>query len=211
MEPSVWDVVSGALRLDDEAFVSLIQSPHVFGLSVIVLALVGLSWMLGHCAMLFMNRVPRGRLLVTAIALAGSFVLGAMIWVASTWLVTTLFPGNRNVPLRAVLPITAFAYAPLVLSVFIIIPYVGSGVEAVLNTWSLLALVVAVHVAFEIGVIEALVCALLGWGLTRLLPRLAGGRLGVIFNNAWYRVSSTGVQAVGESAAADAVVRLRRS
>src|SRR5213592_742595 len=105
MEPSVWDVISGALRLNDEAFVSLIQSDHVYGLSIIILVLVGTSWMLGHCAMLFLNQVPRGRFLVTAVGLAASFVLGALIWVTSTWLVTTLFPGNRNVPLRAVLPI----------------------------------------------------------------------------------------------------------
>jgi len=209
MEPSVWDVISGALRLNDDTFVSFIQSPRVFTQSIIILVLVGTSWMLGHCAVLFLNRVPRGRFLVTAAGLAGSFVLGALIWVTSTWLVTTLFPGNRNVPLRAVLPITAFAYAPLVLSVLTIIPYVGSGVEALLNTWSLLTLVLAVKVSFEIGVLEALVCALLGWGLTRLLPRLAGGRLNVIFNNAWYRVSSTGLQSAGESAASEAVRRLR--
>src|SRR4051812_1019052 len=137
METSVWDVVSGAFRLNEDTFVSLIQSPHPYALSIIVLVLVGTSWMLGHCAMLFLNQVPRGRFLVTTPGLAGSFVLGALIWVTCTWLVTTLFPGNRNVPLRAVLPITAFAYAPLVLSILIIIPYVGSAVEAVLNTWSL--------------------------------------------------------------------------
>jgi hypothetical protein len=209
MEPSVWDVISGALRLNDETFVSLIQSSHVYALSIIILALVGTSWMLGHCAVLFLNQVPRGRFLVTMIGLAASFVLGALIWVTSTWLVTTLFPGNRNVPLRMVLPITAFAYAPLVLSILTIIPYVGSGIEAVLNTWSLLTLVLAVKVSFEIGVLEALVCALLGWGLTRVLPRLAGGRMSLIFNNAWYRVSATGLRSTGESAAAEAVGRLR--
>jgi hypothetical protein len=104
MEPSVWDVISGALRLNDETFVSLIQSSHVYALSIIILALVGTSWMLGHCAVLFLNQVPRGRFLVTMIGLAASFVLGALIWVTSTWLVTTLFPGNRNVPLRMVCP-----------------------------------------------------------------------------------------------------------
>ena len=123
--------------------------------------------------------------------LAASFLVGAMIWVGSTWLIGAVLPGNRQVPLWIVLPLTAFAYAPLVLSVLIIIPYVGSGIEAVLNTWTLLALVVGVMVAFEVGFVYALVCAGLGWGITRLLPRLAGGRMNLLFENAWYRVNSS--------------------
>jgi len=211
MDPSVRDVVFGALTLNDEVFVSLALSSHPIALSTLILFLAGLAWMLGHCAMLFLSRVSPGRFLITLVALAFSFVLGALIWVGSTWLVATILPGNRNVPLRTIFAIAAFAYAPLVLSVFIIIPYAGSALEAVLNTWTLLALVLAVQVAFEMSLIGALACAGLGWLVTRLLPRLAGGRLGVVFNNAWYRVNSTGVRSTGEAAASEAIGRLRGS
>jgi hypothetical protein len=209
MDPGVRDVVGGALTLNEDVFVALIRSSHVVQVSLLILVLVGLSWMVGHCAVLFLNKVPPGRFLVTTGGFAGSFVVGALIWVGSTWLVATVLPGNRGVPLWMVLPITAFAYAPLVLSVAIIFPYVGSGIEAVLNTWTLLALVLAVRVAFGVGIVEALLCALLGWGLTRLLPRVAGGRLNMVFENAWYGVTSAQARARGEAAAAEAVSRMR--
>jgi hypothetical protein len=208
---SFLDVVFGALRLNEDVFVALVRSSDVVRISVTTLILVGLSWMVGHCAVLFMNRVPHPRFLVRTLGLAASFLLGALIWVGSTWLIGAVLPGNRQVPLWIVLPLTAFAYAPLVLSILIIIPYVGSGIEAVLNTWTLLALVVGVMVAFEVGFVYALVCAGIGWGITRLLPRLAGGRMNMLFENAWYRVNSGRVRAESELAAAETINRLRSS
>jgi hypothetical protein len=211
MDPSFLDVLFGSLTLNKDVYVALSQSSHVVRTSVTTLVVVGLSWMLGHCAVLFMNRVPPRGFVVRTVALAGSFLFGALVWVGSTWVVASVLPGDREVRVWTVLPLTAFAYAPLMLSVLIIIPYVGSGLESVLNTWTLLGLVLAVMTAFEIGFVLALGCALGGWALTRLAPRLAGGRLDPVFNNAWYRVTSGQMHAQGEAAAADSVARLRRS
>jgi hypothetical protein len=210
MDPSPRDVIGGALTLNEDVLVALIQSSHPLAISFATLVLVGLSWISGHCAVLFLNRVPPNRFALTTCGLAASFVLGALIWVGSTWLVATVLPGNRTVLLWMVIPMTAFAYAPLVLSVAVIIPYVGSGIEAILNTWTLLALVLAVHAAFGVGIVEALLSALLGWGLTKLLPRIAAGRLNVAFGSAWSGVTSSHMQAQGEAAASEAVTRLRR-
>jgi hypothetical protein len=211
MDPSLRDIVGGALTLNRDAFVALVQSEHPIRLSTTLLVLIGLSWMLGHCAVLFLNRVPPRRFVFRTLGLAGSFILGALLWVGSAWLVASVLPGNRQVPFWNVIPLTAFAYAPLVLSAFIIIPYIGSGIEAVLNTWTLLALVLAMSTAFEMGLVYALLCAGGGWLLTRFLPRLAGGRLNLVFNNAWYRVNSAQVRRQVEEAAAESVNRMRRA
>jgi hypothetical protein len=211
MDPSLRDVVGGALTLNREAFAALVQSEHPIRISTTLLVLIGLSWMLGHCAVLFLNRVPPRRFILRTGALAASFILGALLWVGSAWLVASILPGNRQVPLWNVIPLTAFAYAPLVLSAFIIIPYVGSGIEAVLNTWTLLALVLGLSTAFEIGLVTALLCAGVGWLLTRLFPRLAGGRFNLVFDNAWYRVNSGQVRRQVEEAAAESASRLRSS
>src|SRR5262245_57982205 len=110
-------ILWGALTLNRDSFVALAQSERPLLLSTITLVIVGLSWIIGHCAILFLNQVPPKRFVATAASFAGSFVLGALIWVGCTWLVATIAPGGRNVPLRAVLPLTAFAYAPLMLSI----------------------------------------------------------------------------------------------
>jgi hypothetical protein len=209
MDPSIGEVIGGALSLDPRAYQALQDSSHPLRVSAATLLLVGVSWMIGHCSILFLNRVPPGRFVVTTLALACSFVLGIIVWVASTWPIGVLVFGMRGVPLLRVIPIAAFGYAPLVLSALIIIPYVGAGLETLLNTWALLALVLALSIGFELSLVEALVCALLGWGLTKLLPRLAGGRVTRVFDNAWYRVSVRQTRAQGEAAAAEAVARLR--
>jgi hypothetical protein len=211
MNPTLREVVGGSLTLNREAFAALVQSEHPILISTTLLVLIGLSWMLGHCAVLFLNRVPPRRFILRTFALAGSFILGALMWVGSAWLIASILPGNRQVPLWIVIPLTAFAYAPLVLSALIIIPYVGSGIEAVLNTWTLLALIVGMSTAFEIGLVSALLCAGVGWLLTRFIPRLAGGRLNLVFNNAWYRVNSGQVRTEMEAAAAESVGRMRGS
>ncbi|HET6314871.1 MAG TPA: hypothetical protein VFG86_00330 [Chloroflexota bacterium] len=208
MEPGIRDLVGGALTLNGDVLTALLQSSHAVRVAAITLALVGLSWMLGHCAVLFLNRVQPDRFALTTFGLAFSFVFGALIWVGSTWLVATILPGNKNVPAWQIVPMTAFAYAPLVLSVLVIIPYLGSGIEAVLNTWTLLALVVAVRVTFGVGILEALLCAGVGWAVTKLLPRVSGPRLNALFDNAWSGVTSSQMRAQGEAAAAEAVSRL---
>lgn len=209
MESSFLDVVWGALTLNEAALVALTQSSHSVRTSVFTLLLAGVSWMLGHCAVLFMNRVPPRRFVIRTLGLAGSFALGALFWVGSTWLIAAVLPGNRPVPLAVVLPLAAFAYAPMVLSVLILIPYVGSGVEAVLNTWTLLVLILGVMTTFEVGFVYGLLCALGGWAITRLLPRLAAGRLNMVSDNAWYRVTSAQLRTQGEVAAAESIGRYR--
>jgi hypothetical protein len=211
MDPTIREIVGGALTLNEDVLAALLQSSHPIRLSALTLALVGLSWMVGHCAVLFLNRVQPSRFALTTFGLAFSFVFGALIWVGSTWLVATILPGNRAVPAWQIVPMTAFAYAPLVLSVLVIIPYAGSGIEAVLNTWTLLALVVAVRATFGVGIFEALLCAGIGWGLTKLLPRITGPRFNALFDNAWSGVTSTSMRAQGEAAAADAISRLGSS
>ena len=198
---AVW----GALALEADAFGALLDSPSVLRISLVLLLLSGASWTAGHSAVLFLNRVPPGRFLRRSVSLTCSFVVGILIWVGSTWLIAMLLPNSERVPLLQVLPVAAFAYAPMVLSVFIVLPYVGAGIETILNTWALLALVLAVSIVFHIGVFFALASCLLGWALTKLLPRLLGGR----GDTAWHTLSTADVRAQGQAAAAESVTRLR--
>lgn len=195
----------GALTLDADAYRALQDSPGVLRVSIILLLLSGISWTAGHCAVLFLNRLPPGRFLRRGLSLTCSFIAGILIWVGSTWLIATLLSSEAVSPLR-ILPVAAFAYAPIVLSVLIVLPYLGGGIETILNTWALLALVLAISVAFDLSIPLALVSSLLGWVVTKLLPRLLGDRL----DTAWHAVSTANVQAQGQAAAAESLTRLRK-
>jgi hypothetical protein len=208
-DASILSVIGGALTLNGDQYRALLASAHPLRVSVAVLLLIGLSWTLGNSAVLFFNHVPPDRFVVTVLTLAVSFVLGILLWTGSIWLLAVVLFGVRGVPLWTIVTIAAFGYAPVVLSVLVLIPHLGLGLETVLNTWALLAMLVAVMVSFNMGFFEALVCTLLGWCVVKLAPRFAHGRLGRVFNTAWYQVSGKQARAIGEAAAVEASARLR--
>ena len=201
----VASAIWGALTLDADAYLALQDGPGVLRVSIVLLLASGLSWTLGHCAVLFLNRVPPARFLRRCLLLTCSFIAGVLVWVGSTWLIATLFLSSERVPALRILPVAAFAYAPVVLSVFIVLPYLGAGIETLLNTWALLALVLAISVAAQLSLPAALAACALGWVLTKLLPRLLGGRL----NTAWHSVTTAAVRARGQAAAVESVRQLR--
>jgi hypothetical protein len=207
---SVFEVIGGALTLNGDTYRALVESPHPLRLSAAVLVLVGLSWTLGNSAVLFFNRVRPGRFVTTVITLSLSFVLGILIWTALIWLIAVVLFRVRDVPITSPVTIAAFGYAPVVLSILVLLPYVGLGLETILNTWALLAMLVAVMSAFNMGFFEALVCTLLGWAAVKLAPRFAQGPFGRVFNNAWYQVSAQKARAIAEESAASAQAGLRR-
>jgi hypothetical protein len=201
----VTSAIWGALTLDADAYRALQDSPDALRIGIVLLVSSGLSWTVGHSAVLFLNRVPPHRFVGTSLLLTSSFIAGILTWVGSTWLIATLFPASERVPLVRVVDVAAFAYAPIVLSIFIVLPYIGAGIETVLNTWALLALVLAVSVAFQLSLATSLLACLLGWALTKLLPRLLGGRV----DTAWNQLTTAKVRARGEAAALESVTRLR--
>jgi hypothetical protein len=165
-------LVWGALRLDADA-VRVLQTapdPRLSGATVLLLA--GLSFALSDAVVLVINRVPRGRFVATSVALAGLVFAGALLWVGTISLLAAVLFGRASSADGLLL--AGFAYVPLTLSVFTLIPYLGLGLEALLSAWTLLAMVVAAMAAFGMDFFPALGCTVPGWVLARLAPRLFG-------------------------------------
>ena len=184
------DLIVGVLQLNPEVFQAVLDSSITGFLALVILFLAGLSDTIGHSAVFFANRVPRRRFLFAIIVEALVFVAGVFFWAASIWLMAEfLFGGEQGY--GYVLRTVALGYAPLLFGFLILLPYLGNIIFIVLRVWVLLAVLVAVSVAYDFGFWPSLICSVLGWIFLTFIARLPFLRVDRVDHLLW-RIS-TGV------------------
>lgn len=187
---SFFTLVGGALRLDPAAFNAISTSTVADGLTLFILILAGISITLGQSVVLLANKVTPRRFVVSLFANGVIFAVKVLIWVAVFQLVTRLFFGLQP-PFQPMARGVGLAFAPLLLGFFILLPYLGAFLSRVLDIWSALAMLVALQVILHLLFWQALVCALIGFGIIQVL-RYTIGRPIVAFER-WLRQTVAGV------------------
>ncbi len=170
---SLWGLIWGALRLDPAAFRAMLDSPNGGWLSLIVLLLGGVSEAFGQSVTLLVNRVSRRRFIVSLLVTGIITAIGILVWVSTIWLSATLVFGVRA-PIIRVLWSVSLAYAPFLFGFFILLPYMGSFIDHVLEVWAFLAVLVAMNVTLGLRLWQSLVCTLFGWLIFELLKYVIG-------------------------------------
>ena len=179
-----WTLFVRALSLDDTLWRDLVTNPQGVGvrLALWLVFLAGLAEALAQSLVLFANEVKPRRFALSLFVNALLFVGGFIVQALSIDLVADLIYG-KTVPLETNLKAVALAYAPLILSFVIMVPYFGRGLGIFLNVYSLLVLSVAVAVTYGLFLEQAIVCLALGW-LTIVLVRGSVGRPIIWLNRA---------------------------
>ena len=199
MEPTLAQLVGGALRLDRSAFDAIEQSSQGLRDAFILLVLAGASLTLGQSVVLFLNRVSAPRFALALVLGGLELVLEALIWVVSVWVVVGLLGVSRP-HLVETLDVMGLAYAPFLFGVLMFLPYVGLPMLWLLRLWVLLAAIVGTSAAFEIPPELAAVAAVGGflsrWLLLHVFDRAVQAA------DRWYRRASTGRATPIESAQA---------
>ena len=191
------DLLFGALRLDATAFQVLIQRQDGLQIALWVVFLAGLSSGVGQSVVLFASRVPPRRFIASLILSASLFVGVFAFWTLSIWIVAHYGYGSDQ-PYRTALRAAGLAYAPQLFGFFVLAPYFGSGIGALLSIWNLLAIVVATRVAFTIDLVPAVVCSAAGWILLQLAQRTIGWPLGRVARWARSAVAGTRLENLDE-------------
>ncbi len=135
-----------------------------------VVLIAGLANTVGYAiASLSMDDPPE--LWEISITLMLSTIFGWLAWSFFAWIIgTTVFKApetssNYGELLRTI----GFAHAPLVLAVFLFIPYLGQLLYFVAGIWSLIAGVVAVRQALDFSTTRAIGTCIIGWIVYQLL------------------------------------------
>ena len=188
-----WELVLGALALNPEAFELIQTLPFGARAALYVVLIAGFSQAIGQGTVLFINRVKPLRLLLSLLIAAILFVFGYIFWVLSTCLACYLL-FRTNTSYSAVALTLGLAYAPLMLSFFVALPYLGVPISVVLSVWSLSAFLTGLNVALGLGIWQAFWCSALGWAVFEVLQRTIGRPLAAI--GRWLANTAAGVNLV---------------
>lgn len=175
----VFSAIGAALRLDISHFGRV-----GIWTALAVALLAGASTMLGHTAILLLNRIHGLRLVST---LAVNFVSLAILHVvqaAVTWGVTSLVL-RRPVALMPLVLVGLLSLAPLVFAFVQAMPHLGLFFGRLLQGWSFLILWFGLAHAFGLGRWWALGFTLSGWVVMQLLSRLVQRPLSWLTARLW--------------------------
>jgi len=177
MTPTPLELIAAALRLDAHGFRALIES-EASGLRVglLVVYLAGLSSSLAQSVALFSTRVSPRRFAATLGVQALLFVGAFLVWALSLWWLAEVAFGAPR-PLASVIAVVGLAYAPQLLSLLTLAPYLGTPLQTLLSIWTLLATLVAAAAVFDLSIGAAVAVSGGGWLGSQLLLRGFGALL----------------------------------
>lgn len=168
-----WLLVRGANLLDPDAFRAIARQPNGVLLIAILLLCVGISQSFGQAIVLFLNQVKPLRFLLS-LGIAGLlFFISTAFWMLSVWVASRLLYGV-DASFLTVFRVLGLAYAPLLWSFLVALPYFGVPLGVVLSVWSLLAFVRGFSAVTELGRWQVLGCAFLGWFIFQVGQRTIG-------------------------------------
>jgi hypothetical protein len=168
---SLWQIITGVLSFDADAYLAVLTQPGGGRMAVAVLFVSTLSLSIGQSVVLFANRVGRRRFALSLMLSATLLVIGVYIWATAVWLLAdTLFDAKQS--FSNVFIVVALSYAPLVYGFLVLLPYLGNIIYMVLRVWILLVLLMAVQALFGFSLFDAIICSFLGWVILELIVRI---------------------------------------
>jgi hypothetical protein len=164
-----WD----ALLLDPDAYRAVLAPGGVWaGLAVV--ALGGVSQLVGQSVVLFLNHVRPVRFLLALGLAAATFAAEVAVWGIGIWL-TALAVAEPELGVVDILAVVALAHAPFVLAFLLLLPYYGPPIQRGLEIWTLLCLAVGLDSVTTWSLGELALAIALGYAFT-LLVKVTLGR-----------------------------------
>lgn len=188
--PPFLETVQRALALKPQIFIQISEAPSGLLVALAVVALAGLSEALAQSLVLFINRISPQRFGLAILLSIGTHLIGYLFWTATIWLVG-VYLFDRSASYTTVGRAVGLAYAPQLLSFFVLTPYLGTLFALIIAIWSLLATVVAVQVSLGLTVWQAVACSGVGWLLVQTWRRTLGRP--VLAFEQWVRRHTAGV------------------
>lgn len=181
----VWHALGSALGLDPGLFADIAANPLAQlwpALGVALLAAA--STMLGHVAILLLNRIGGWRLLTSLLLSAAALALLRSVQVLITWGVASLVLG-RPLPVLPLLVVGLVSMAPQVLNFLTALPHLGILIAKGLEVWSAVILILGVAEVFGLHYLWAAGYCLAGWAAMQLLERVLSRPMNWAASHLW--------------------------
>jgi len=140
--------VGGILHLDPTAIQTLQTAPYGLSVAIWILLLGTVSDVLGDSPLLFIKRMRPGRFFLAIAIEAVLSIARLAIAILSFWiLLLVLNLGNPS--LERVVLILGLGYAPMLLSILMVIPSAGPLIGRVLHAWTIVTILASLAVALS--------------------------------------------------------------
>lgn len=195
---TVWEVFWRALALDEQLLVVAQSAPRGAADLVVVtiVFLAGAAQLLGQSAVLFLNRVRPGRFLASLLLGGAVYLFGLLVWSVLIWLIGSAagFSASFDLVARQV----GLGTAPLIFSIFVLIPYAGPFIGRILSVWTLLVTVGMLRFTYGTDFFTALLIVGAGWLAVVLLNALVGRPIRRLRTQLFRRVADSELNATAQ-------------
>jgi len=175
--------------MDPNVYQAAVSQQGGTELAILLLFLAGLSVTLGQSVVLFANRIKR-RFILSLVVFAAVFVVGALAWAATIWLMAKwIFGVERD--LWSVITVVALSYSPFLFGFLILLPYLGNIISTGLRIWVFLNVLIAIQGLYSFQFFEALIASVLGWLMIELLTQLKFLRIDRLEDWIWRMTTGT--------------------
>lgn len=171
--PNFLETLRLALRLDPALYDLLQQHRQGLVYAALIVLLSGVSESLGQSVVLFLNRVRPRRFVLALSMTTVSHIVGYFLWTLTIWLVGSWLTQQAQ-SWHAVAVVVGLSYAPQIFAFFELTPYLGNLIWGVLSLWSMITIVVALHLGLGMATWQALLVSSSGWIVMQALRRTVG-------------------------------------
>jgi hypothetical protein len=201
-----WELVSGAIALNPKVFELIQTLPFSTRTALYIVLLAGFSQTIGQGIVLFINQVKPLRFVLSLLIGSILFAFSYIFWTLITWMASDLLLW-RNTSYLAVARSLGLAYAPLMLSFFVALPYLGVPISVLLSVWSLSAFLTGLQATLGISMWQAFWCSALGWAVFQVLQRTIGRPVAAV--GRWLANTAAGVKLVTDLKKLEQMVETR--
>jgi hypothetical protein len=162
-----------ALLLQEEAFRAAAILPTGTPVALITVTLAGVASAFGQSVVLFINRVSPRRFITTVLIASCIYVASYLLWTLSIWGISNLFFDN-HISFAKTARAVGLGYAPQLFAFLVFVPFLGLVLDYLLRMWTLLAVMMGVHVVLALPMWQAFVCCVLGYLVLEVARRTLG-------------------------------------
>lgn len=202
----VGELLLGAIALHANVFEQMETLPLSTLTALLIVFSAGFSQAVGQGIVLFINRVRPLRFALSLLISALLYAFSYIFWTLSTWLAGILLFG-KHPSLFVVVRSLGLAYAPLLLSFLIALPYLGIPLSVILSVWNFLAFLMGLKVVMGLEIWQSFWCAALGWGVFQISQRTIGRP--ITFVGRWLENTVAGVKLVTDLKEIETLVETR--
>lgn len=180
-----------ALKVDPQLFVRIGDTPLDMLLPALGVALLAAaSTMLGHVAILRLNRINGWRLLTSLLLSVTTIAVLHVVQAAIVWAVASLV-GGGELPLIPLIVVGLISTAPLTLNFTTALPHFGLMIGRGLQIWGFLILCFGLYGAFQVPFWWAVGFCFAGWLTMQLLARAGRRPLTWLASRVWTLATGT--------------------